>query len=114
MLPVSEQKISYLIIGNGIAGVTAAEVLRAEDPQASIGLIADDPSPVYYRPALKDYLGGHIPTEKLWARRTSFYRETRVAFLPDRIIGLDSKLHMVLRQNQKPVYYNKLLLANGA
>jgi NADPH-dependent 2,4-dienoyl-CoA reductase/sulfur reductase-like enzyme/pSer/pThr/pTyr-binding forkhead associated (FHA) protein len=109
-----EQQFSYLIIGNGIAGITAAETLRAEDPQASIGIIADDPSPVYYRPALKDYLGGHVPTEKLWARRISFYRDTHVSFLPDRVIGLDSELHMVLLQSQKPIYYHKLLLANGA
>ena len=114
MVQLSEQKISYLIIGNGIAGVTAAEVLRAEDPQASIGVIADDPCPVYYRPALKDYLGGYVPTEKLWARSTSFYRDVNVAFLPDHVIGLDSESHTILLQSHKQVQYHKLLLANGA
>ncbi len=114
MVQLGEQKISYLIIGNGIAGVTAAEVLRAEDPQASIGVIADDPCPVYYRPALKDYLGGYVPTEKLWARSTSFYRDVNVAFLPDHVIGLDSESHTILLQSHKQVQYYKLLLANGA
>jgi NADPH-dependent 2,4-dienoyl-CoA reductase/sulfur reductase-like enzyme/pSer/pThr/pTyr-binding forkhead associated (FHA) protein len=109
-----KHKISYLIIGNGIAGVTAAEILRTEDPQASIGVIADDPCPVYYRPALKDYLGGHVSTEKLWARPATFYRDANISFLPDRVIGLDSKQHIVLLQSQKQVYYDKLLLANGA
>src|SRR5947207_1550045 len=109
-----KQTISYLIIGNGIAGVTAAEVLRAEDPQASIGIIADDPSPVYYRPALKDYLGGHVAKEKLWARPTSFYRDAQIAFLPDHAVGLDGERHTVVLQNQQPVQYGKLLLANGA
>jgi NADPH-dependent 2,4-dienoyl-CoA reductase/sulfur reductase-like enzyme/pSer/pThr/pTyr-binding forkhead associated (FHA) protein len=114
MYLLDQQKFSYLIVGNGIAGITAAEVLRTEDPQASIGIMSDDPGPIYYRPALKDYLGGHIPTEKLWARRTSFYRDAHISFLPDRVIGFDGELHMVLGQSQKPVYYEKLLLANGA
>src|SRR5947209_7551898 len=63
---------SYLIIGNGIAGVTAAEILRNEDAEADITVITDDPFPVYYRPALKDYLGGKVREDKLWARPTSF------------------------------------------
>jgi NADPH-dependent 2,4-dienoyl-CoA reductase/sulfur reductase-like enzyme/pSer/pThr/pTyr-binding forkhead associated (FHA) protein len=113
-LHMGEQKISYLIIGNGIAGVTAAEILRAEDPQASIAIIADDPCPVYYRPALKDYLGGHIPTDKLWARPTSFYQDTNIVFLPDHVIGLQSDRHAVLLQSRKQIIYQKLLLANGA
>jgi NADPH-dependent 2,4-dienoyl-CoA reductase/sulfur reductase-like enzyme/pSer/pThr/pTyr-binding forkhead associated (FHA) protein len=111
---MSKQKISYLIIGNGITGVIAAEVLRAEDPQASIGVIADDPYPVYYRPALKDYLGGHVPTEKLRARPANFYQNANVVFLPDRVVGLHSENHAVVLQSQKQITYNKLLLANGA
>jgi NAD(P)H-nitrite reductase large subunit len=46
---------AYVIIGNGIAGVTAAETLRTEDSNAQITIIANDSHPVYYRPALKDY-----------------------------------------------------------
>ena len=58
---MAEQKgPTYLIIGNGIAGITAAEILRSEDSAATIAVIADDPFPVYYRPALKDYLGGRV------------------------------------------------------
>jgi NADPH-dependent 2,4-dienoyl-CoA reductase/sulfur reductase-like enzyme len=51
---------SYLIIGNGIAGATAAELLRSEDNAADIMVVANDPFPVYYRPALKDYLAGKV------------------------------------------------------
>ena len=62
------EPLSYLIIGNGIAGATAAEILRTEDSAADITVIGDDPFPVYYRPALKDYLGGRVREDKLWAR----------------------------------------------
>src|SRR5260370_33509322 len=76
------KQLSYLIIGNGIAGVTAAEILRSEDTTSSITIIADDPFPVYYRPALKDYLGGRVNEEKLWARPSTFYQEQRIRFVP--------------------------------
>ena len=110
---MAEQQ-SYLIIGNGIAGATAVEILRNEDSVADITLIADDPVPVYYRPALKDYLGGKLREEKLWARPISFYQERRVRFLTDRVVGIDGVQHRVLLQSGQTVDYSRLLLAHGA
>lgn len=108
------EQISYLIIGNGIAGVTAAEILRTEDSAASIAVIADDPFPVYYRPALKDYLAGRVYEDKLWARQNSFYQDHEIHFLPERVIGIQAGLHTVQLGNGQQVAYGKLLLANGA
>ncbi len=96
---------SYLIIGNGIAGATAVEILRNEDSVADITLIADDPGPVYYRPALKDYLGGKIREEKLWARPISFYQDRRVRLLTDRVVGIKAEQHRVLLRSGQTVAY---------
>src|SRR6266566_2694481 len=106
--------ISYLIIGNGIAGVTAAELLRNEDSAADITVIADDPFPVYYRPALKDYLAGRVREDKLWARPNSFYQDHRIRFLSDRVLGIQAGQHTVQVQSGREVTYDRLLLANGA
>lgn len=57
------ERCSYTIIGNGIAGITAAETLRNEDASAHITVVADHPLPVYTRPALKDYLAGRVNEE---------------------------------------------------
>ena len=108
------EQLSYLIIGNGIAGVTAAEVLRAEDSAADITVIADDPFPVYYRPALKDYLAGRVREDKLWARPTSFYEDQRIRFLSERVVGIHVGQHAVQLQSGRQVSYSRLLLANGA
>src|ERR1700692_3163336 len=105
---------SYLIVGNGITGITAAEVLRAEDPASNITIVADDPFPVYYRPALKDYLAGHMPEEKLWARPNTFYQEQRVRFVPGRVQGINPLQHVIYLQTQQQLSYSKLLLAHGA
>ena len=105
---------TYLVIGNGIAGVTAAEILRVEDSAATIAVIADEPSPVYYRPALKDYLGGRVQEDKVAARATSFYQDHRIRFLPERIVGIQPVQHSVQLQSGRQLSYNRLLLANGA
>src|SRR5579863_8335498 len=94
--------------------MTAAEILRAEDAACSITIVADDPYPVYYRPALKDYLGGRLPEEKLWARPSTFYQEQRIRFIPGRVVGLSPQHNLVHLHNGKRIRYDSLLLANGA
>ena len=105
---------TYVVIGNGIAGVTAAEILRNEDSAADITVIADDPFPVYYRPALKDYLAGRVREDKLWARPNSFYQDHRIRFLADRVVGIQAGQHVVQLQSGRQAGYDRLLLANGA
>jgi NAD(P)H-nitrite reductase large subunit len=105
---------AYVIIGNGITGVTTAEILRAEDASCSITLVSDDPCPAYYRPALKDFLGGRLPEEKLWARPATFYQELRIRFIPGRVVDINIQQRFVQLQNGKHIEYSRLLLANGA
>ena len=107
-------QLSYLIIGNGITGITAAEILRSHDPSSSITIVADDPFPVYYRPALKDYLGGKLNEEKLWARPSTFYQEQRIRFIQGRVIGINTVQNFVQLHNGQRLKYHELLLANGA
>ena len=108
------QAAPYVIIGNGIAGVTAAETLRAESPGAAIVMIADDALPVYYRPALKDYLAGRVGEEKLRARPRSFYQDQQLYYLPERVIGLNPQQHLVQLRSGRQIPYRRLLLASGA
>jgi NADPH-dependent 2,4-dienoyl-CoA reductase/sulfur reductase-like enzyme/pSer/pThr/pTyr-binding forkhead associated (FHA) protein/ribosomal protein L40E len=104
----------YLIIGNGIAGATAAELLRSEDSAAAITVIANDPFPVYYRPALKDYLGGKLREAKLWVRPTSFYVDHRIRFHTDTVIAIQPREHLVQLYSGQKIPYGRLLLAYGA
>ena len=108
------KQLSYLIIGNGITGITAAEILRSEDPASSITIVADDTFPVYYRPALKDYLGGKLNEEKLWARPNTFYKEQCIRFVPGRVMSINAAQNFVQLHNGQRIGYHKLLLANGA
>lgn len=108
------EQISFLIIGNGIAGITAAETLRTELPDASIGIIADDDQPVYFRPALKDFLAERVHEEKLWARPPGFYQQQQIHFLVDHVARILPDQHMVVLRSGGRVHYGRLLLATGA
>jgi NADPH-dependent 2,4-dienoyl-CoA reductase/sulfur reductase-like enzyme/Fe-S-cluster-containing hydrogenase component 2/CRP-like cAMP-binding protein/pSer/pThr/pTyr-binding forkhead associated (FHA) protein len=105
---------SYVIIGNGITGVTAAETLRAADATCSITIVADEFFPVYYRPALKDYLAGRLTEERLWARPSTFYQQQRVRFVPGHVVGIQAEQRYVQLHDGQRLTYDKLLLAHGA
>jgi NADPH-dependent 2,4-dienoyl-CoA reductase/sulfur reductase-like enzyme len=51
---------TYLIIGDGAAGMAAAQALRAGDAEATITVLSDEPNPHYYRAALTNYLLGQL------------------------------------------------------
>ena len=109
-----DKRSSYGIIGNGITGVIAAETLRNVDASCAITIIADDPFPAYYRPALKDYLSGRLVEERLWVRPATFYRDQHIRFIPGRVVSINTQQHVVQLHNGQQVGYDKLLLANGA
>jgi len=108
------ERFSYVVVGNGIAGITAAETLRAEDTLADIAVIADNPLPVYNRPLLKDFLAGSISEEKLWMRPRSFYRDHQIHYFMERVVDIEVDQHCVHLQSGQQVGYHRLLLATGA
>ncbi len=109
-----EERFSYVVVGNGIAGITAAETLRAEDALADIAVIADNPLPVYNRPILKDFLAGRVSDEKLWMRPKSFYQDHQIRFFMGRVVDIEVDRHNIHLQNGQQIGYHRLLLATGA
>jgi len=105
---------TFVIVGNGIAGITAAETLRVGDPAAAIAIIANDATPVYFRPALKDYLAGRVSENKLWARPANFYQQQGIDCIAARVVGIDVARHRITLLDGRQVGYGRLLLACGA
>ena len=108
------KQFSYVVVGNGIAGITAVETLRAEDDAADIAVVADTTLPLYNRPLLKDFLAGRVSEDKLWMRPESFYRDQLVHFLSGRVTGIEVDQHAIHLQNGEQIGYHRLLLATGA
>jgi NADPH-dependent 2,4-dienoyl-CoA reductase/sulfur reductase-like enzyme len=108
------KRFSYVVVGNGIAGITAVETLRAEDDSADIGVISDNHLPLYNRPMLKDFLAGRVSEDKLWMRPKSCYQDQLVHFFSGRVIKIEVDQHTIHLQNGQQIGYNRLLLATGA
>jgi NAD(P)H-nitrite reductase large subunit len=68
----------YVIIGNGIAGTTAAETLRKNDPACSIRLITNEPYPLYNRVSLPRFLQGVISEQKVMIRDVAWHEQRRI------------------------------------
>ncbi|HEY6284994.1 MAG TPA: FAD-dependent oxidoreductase [Ktedonobacteraceae bacterium] len=108
------KRFSYVVVGNGIAGITAVETLRAEDDSADIAVIADNALPIYNRPKLKDFLAGSVSEDKLWMRPKSFYQDQQIHFFNRRVIDIEVDQHTIHLHNGQQVGYYRLLLATGA
>ena len=57
----------YLILGNGAAGATAAETIRAHDARGEITLVSAEPYGMYSRPGLAYVIIDEIPERQVIA-----------------------------------------------
>lgn len=105
----------YLVIGNGVAGTTAAEQIRKHDGEGEITLVTAEGVPFYYRVRLPDYLGGEIAEDALIAKKKEWYGERRInLLLSTRVTGADPEEKRVLTATGQALAYDRLLLASGS
>jgi nitrite reductase (NADH) large subunit len=105
----------YLIIGDGAAGMTAAQTIRLSDPAGEILIVADDPNPAYYRASLTNYLLGELCEEHLWAVPPTVYSEMRIARRHARVAAVDAGRSQVwLTSGGPPFMYDALVVASGS
>ncbi len=108
------ESADYLIIGGGIAGTTAAEVLREEDQHAKIAILEAEPHVLYSRVLIPKYIKGHIQREALFLRKISDYAEKNINFYPSsRVSKINPEKREAVLENGKIFSYKKLLIASG-
>jgi len=106
--------MNYVIIGNGVAGIHAAETIRQYDPNGTIIMISDEVFPPYCRPMISMVLEGAVPPEKLPIRTSNFYEEFKIEpVLGNRVSAVDVD-NRAVSVNGKVYPYDKLLIATGA
>jgi NADH oxidase (H2O2-forming) len=110
----NEKPKRFVIIGNGIAGLSAAQAIRRLDKEASITIISGEPHPTYSPCVLPNYLTGEINREKVFVREFQDYsRENIQLITSDRGTALDPDRKKITLQ-AKSVAYDKLILATGS
>ena len=107
--------MKYVILGNGISGVCAAETIRKFDPQSSLTIIADESAIPYSRPMISMVLSGEVLPEQLPIRSDRFYEELNIsAVLGRRATGIDVDRKQVVIQEGEAHPFDRLLIATGA
>ena len=106
--------MNYVIIGNGIAGTTAAENIRKLDSMGEITIITDETSPFYSRIRLIDFLANEVDEKGLVIYKDDWYEKNNIQLLLNTVVSeidLDKKL--VITANGEKPGFDKLLLATG-
>ncbi len=105
----------YVIIGNGIAGTTAAEHIRKQDGEGSITIVGDESLAFYNRMKLNDFIAGEMTEEKLLMKKEEWYEERRIEVkLGTHIDGAVSGQKLIVTEDKQKLPYDRLLVAAGS
>lgn len=104
-----------VIVGAGIAGLSAAEAARRTAPQLPVVLIERENELPYYRLNLTRYLAGEITAEQLRIHPAEWFRDKHI----DLRLGVDVAAIDAARKTLKvtgggELIYDRLILAPGA
>jgi NAD(P)H-nitrite reductase large subunit len=107
--------LRHVIIGNGVAGISAAEAIRNLDPHSSITIIAKETFPPYSRPMISLLLEGSARPEQLPLRSDGFYKSLDIeAVVGQEVRHLDLDARTVRTSRDREIPYDRLLIATGA
>jgi len=108
------QDLRLLILGGGIAGLTAAERAREAAPGVEIILVDKEPGAPYFRLNLTRLLAGEVQEQALALKPEGWYRDKRIELLQGEAVALDPQLRRVTLSDERRLSYDRLILANGS
>lgn len=104
----------YVIIGNGVAGNHAAELLRDRDPDGRVTIITNSRLPFYNRYLLPQLFRGHRDWREFLAHPPEHYQERRIHVRRDSwVVTIDPRERQVVLGHNESVGYDTLLVATG-
>lgn len=108
---MSAKRLQIVIIGDGIAGHTAAQTINKLNPSAKVTLIGAEQVPLYSACALPDYLSGYLKREKVF---TPEYKHKKLKlYKGEEAANIDptaQKVHL----GDKEFPYDRLIIATGS
>lgn len=102
-----------VIIGNGIAGVTAARFIRKRSDH-EILLISDESEEFFSRTALMYIYMGHMREKDIRPYEPWFWEKNRINRLRNRVHSIDYQSKSLVTAEQQKVNYDVLIIATGS
>lgn len=111
---VRTEKIKYVIIGNSVGGIGAAEAIRGVDKRGTVAIVSDEPYHVYSRPLISKHLAEGRPIEKMLYRPHDFYEQNKIkTILGDKVVQVNFSQKSIELRSGRVIAWQKLLLATG-
>ncbi|MFC6863632.1 NAD(P)/FAD-dependent oxidoreductase [Halomicroarcula sp. GCM10025817] len=105
---------SHVIIGDGIAGASAAETIREKDPDASVTVLTDEGEALYNRILIKEFAKGKLPEAPISIHDPEWYDDRDIDLqLNTHVTDIDTDAHEVNTHTGDTYEYDKLLVATG-
>ena len=107
--------MNVLIIGNGIAGVTAARHLRKLSDDVNITIISDETDYFFSRTALMYVFMGHMRPKDVQPYEDWFWGKNRINLVRARVTSIDFDLKKLYTNSLEKIFsYDKLIIATGS
>jgi NAD(P)H-nitrite reductase large subunit len=105
----------FVILGNGAAGISAAEAIRERNETASIILISNEGVLSYNRPMLTKSLSVLADASEIAIYEENWYRQNKIQnMLNTQIDRIDVEHKLVILADQTELKYDKCIYALGA
>ena len=106
--------MSHVIVGDGIAGSSAAETIREADPDADVAVITDEGETLYNRILIKEFAKGKLPEAPISIHEPDWYEQRGIDLhLNTLVTGVDADAHELYTHEGGTFEYDKLLVATG-
>jgi len=105
---------SYVIIGDGVAGSSAAETIREEDADAEITVVTEEGEPLYNRILIKEFAKGKLPEAPLSIHEEGWYADRDIDLRLNTVVTrVDTGEKAIHTHEGEAIDYDKLLLTVG-
>ncbi|UCE24754.1 MAG: FAD-dependent oxidoreductase [Candidatus Zixiibacteriota bacterium] len=104
----------YVIIGNGVAGMNAANTVRNRDEDCRITIVSYESEHFFSRTALMYVACGQLSERCVEPYERDHYQRMNFTRVRDRAVRLDSARKTLELENGNPLTYDRLLIASGS
>ena len=103
-----------IVLGSGIAGLTAATEARRHSPESAITLVSREQALPYYRLNLTRFLAGDITEDELQMQSQQWFEEQAIEFVSAEATSIDRALKLINLRDGSQLGYDRLVMTNGA
>ena len=112
---MTADKAAYLIIGGSAAGMSAAQVIREQDPKGVVTVLSEEPDMPYFRPLIPYVVTGRKNAENIGLPGNGPYTSAGINILTgSRVDSVDISRRTVHIKGKDQLSYDRILFATGS